>query len=67
MQNSHLRLHNNLQAIKHAFLLLHSNDVLKGQINQLKTMKRMMYSLVRKTGSLQSLLFKIIKVSMEIL
>ncbi|WP_080118425.1 transposase [Bacillus cereus] len=37
------RLRSDLQAIKHAFLLPYSNGVLEGQINRLKTIKRMVY------------------------
>ncbi len=37
------RLRSDLQAVKHAFLLPYSNGVLEGQINRLKTIKRMMY------------------------
>jgi len=51
------RLRSDLQAIKHAFLLPYSNGVLEGQINRLKTIKRMMYGragldLLEKRGSL---------------
>jgi transposase len=37
------RLRSDLQAVKHAFFLSYSNGVLEGQINRLKTIKRMMY------------------------
>ena len=37
----HLR--NDLQAVKHAFLLPYSNGVLEGQVNRLKSIKRMLY------------------------
>jgi transposase len=37
------RLRSDLQAVKHAFLLPYSNGVLEGQINRLKTTKRMLY------------------------
>lgn len=41
------RLRSDLQAVKHAFLLPYSNGVLEGQINRLKTIKRMMYGRAR--------------------
>ncbi|WP_420792445.1 ISL3 family transposase [Bacillus cereus] len=37
------RLRSDLEAIKHAFLLPYSNGLLEGQVNRLKTLKRMMY------------------------
>ncbi|MGG1576167.1 transposase, partial [Fictibacillus sp. NRS-1165] len=38
-----VRLRSDLQAIKQSFLLPYSNGVLEGQVNRLKTIKRMMY------------------------
>ncbi|WP_237757576.1 MULTISPECIES: transposase [Geobacillus] len=40
-------LHNDLQAVKQAFLLPYSNGVLEGQINRLKVIKRIMYGRAR--------------------
>ncbi|WP_186320929.1 transposase [Bacillus mycoides] len=37
------RQRSDLKAIKHAFLLSYSNGLVEGQINKLKTLKRMMY------------------------
>jgi transposase len=37
------RLRSDLNAIKHAFLFPYSNGLVEGQINKLKTIKRMMY------------------------
>ncbi len=53
----HLR--SDLQAVKHAFILPYSNGVLEGQVNRLKSIKRMLYGRASLTVLQKRMLYKL--------